>query len=621
MKSISKLYCKNLWTSIVTVILIIAAMVPLIAQAEINTTGTYFWISPTGNINQANGQNFTISINIQNAPATYAWNLILAFDNNTVHVVQATEGSWLSSVNTNTTFIKTAYATANKQGWTALGCSFYGNVVGGASGSGTLCTVKFNVLAAGKTSALDLQSTSLLSMNLVRTEYPNNDGFFAETTATVHDIEITSVVSNVSSPVNQGAKVKFTVTIHNGGTSAESGSVTVTANPNDTREPVVAIDGAQAFGPLAIGASTTVNVNWTTTAVAGQYYNIVSNASIGRTDDDPHDNMYIGPAFRVKCPDNIKIANVAPVNPLVHIAKTANVSVTVYNEGQNSETFDVKVYANSTNVATVHVAALAVNETRTVYGTWTPLVAGTLAIKANATLAPTPEKDTADNQMTGGTLLVVNDDIAVLSITAPLQPGAVTNVGFNVTVTVKNVGTDFARCNVYVWAVWVNQTGQFNQSRWPPTPNAGMIGWIQGVSLAPNETLTFKSIDPYTGMPCGDKTHTLWPPSPLPAGTPLKSGTLYYLYAVAVKLQNATDDNPSNNFASIASPVKATVPGDVDGSGKVIWVDLTKLGAAYGKDTTDPKWSSTYVHCDTDGSGKVNWVDLSNLGGNYGKSA
>ena len=70
MKLSSKSYSKSLWTSIVAMLLIISALVPLIAEAEINSTGTYFWVDPQENIVKSVSTLFSVDIMIENAPTT-----------------------------------------------------------------------------------------------------------------------------------------------------------------------------------------------------------------------------------------------------------------------------------------------------------------------------------------------------------------------------------------------------------------------------------------------------------------------------------------------------------------------------------------------------------------------
>jgi hypothetical protein len=60
------------------------------------------------------------------------------------------------------------------------------------------------------------------------------------------------------------------------------------------------------------------------------------------------------------------------------------------------------------------------------------------------------------------------------------------------------------------------------------------------------------------------------------------------------------------------------VRGDIDGSGKCDWTDISKFGAAYGSQEGNPNWNRD---ADIDGSGKVDWNDLNILGGDYGRTA
>jgi parallel beta-helix repeat protein len=83
-------------------------------------------------------------------------------------------------------------------------------------------------------------------------------------------------------------------------------------------------------------------------------------------------------------------------------------------------------------------------------------------------------------------------------------------------------------------------------------------------------------------------------------------------YAVPVPGETDTTDN-----TYIYGTIKITIPGDIDGNGKVTWEDLSDLGLAYGSMPGDRYWNP---NADIDSSGKVTWEDLSTLGLNYGKS-
>jgi len=134
---------KTLRTTIIALLIVSALMLPAIA--EINTTGTYFWISPTNNIYADASNNITISINVTNAPETFAWKLKLGFNATVLSLVDATEGNWLTNVNSSTFF---QYVDAG--GYLVIESTFTKNVPSGASGNGWLCDVEFHVDASGR---------------------------------------------------------------------------------------------------------------------------------------------------------------------------------------------------------------------------------------------------------------------------------------------------------------------------------------------------------------------------------------------------------------------------------------------------------------------------------------
>ncbi|MGQ9460263.1 MAG: CARDB domain-containing protein [Candidatus Bathyarchaeaceae archaeon] len=586
----SKIHRKSFCASIVAMLLITAVMVPIVsevAQAEINSTGTYFWVSPSANIFKSQSSKFNVTIMIEDAPETYAWEATLKFNNNTLGVMRIFEGPWLSTIG-NTAFFSTSLVVANKTGTLSFGCTLVGDVGAGATGDGELCKIEFHVETCG-TSPLDLQDTALLDMNLVRTDYPNNDGFFA--CAAVHDIEISSVTASASQ-VNQGTSVTVTVIVYNGGNYTESGSVKVTARPRDDREPVEQIDIVKSFTNLAKGGSTPLTFTWDTTNVAGEVYDIVANATITGSDDDPHDNVYIGPVVRVVCPHDIDVVDVKLLTPKVHVGYTASVNVTVMNEGANTESFNVTVYFGTTGV-TVSVLNLAADASKTVTASWQPNTPGQYSISAVVS-GVTGEKDTLDNPKADGTLIVIYDDVAVIGAT--LGPKL-----YNITITIKNNGTDMARFMVYVWADPTPEN-PFNKDEL-------LIGLVVGGALPSGANYTFIGLVPYGGIPYGGIA-TLYPPY-----TPLTPCATYGIFIVLQKLYD-NDDNPNNNIF-YAGTTKARLPGDINGDGSVTWKDLGSLGTAYGAGPTSPNWNP---QADINVDGSVTWMDLGKVGTNYGKS-
>jgi len=300
---------KTLTTTIIALLIVTAIMLPAIG--EINTTGTYFWISPTDNIYNVVSNNITISINIANAPETFAWGLKLEYNASALSLVSASNGTWLSSVN------HTFFDYVDKVGYVIIEESYDVPTVTGPSGNGWLCNVTFHVYTAGR-SKLNLYDTYLLDMDLKSTNYPNNDGFFYETSTfdCLDDVRVISVEVN-DTEAQQGEIVNITVVVHNEGNHTNSGEVTVEAVPHDPRQPTVSV-GTQAFPALTTCQNHVLVFPWNTLTAAGEVYTIVANATImGPADDDLHDNAYMGPEVIVVSEHDLKICDKTILTPEV----------------------------------------------------------------------------------------------------------------------------------------------------------------------------------------------------------------------------------------------------------------------------------------------------------------
>lgn len=109
---------------------------------------------------------------------------------------------------------------------------------------------------------------------------------------------------------------------------------------------------------------------------------------------------------------NITITDVAPSKTVVGEGLSLNVSVTVENQGDYAETFNVTTYANTTVINTFASITLASNDSTTLTFSWniTGYVKGNYIISAYATAVP-GETSLADNNFTDGrvTIAMVGD--------------------------------------------------------------------------------------------------------------------------------------------------------------------------------------------------------------------
>ena len=165
-------------------------------------------------------------------------------------------------------------------------------------------------------------------------------------------------------------------------------------------------------------------------------------------------------------------------------------------------------------------------------------------------------------------------DVAIINVTTSateVYPGRIVNI----TVVAKNEGTAFETFSVTVYY------------------NDMSVDTPKTVDLLPGEEATLDFSWNTTDV------------------TPAN----YNVTAKASAVEGETIADQADNTKSTSVKVKGI--GDVDGSGKVDWRDLSALGRAYGSEPEDPNWDP---EADFDANGKVDWRDLSTLGRNYGRS-
>jgi len=105
---------------------------------------------------------------------------------------------------------------------------------------------------------------------------------------------------------------------------------------------------------------------------------------------------------------DVAVTNVTPSRTLVHQGYSVSINVTVENQGDFTETFDVTAYANTTKIDSTSVTLAAGISTNLTF-TWKPWFfdKGNYTISAEASVVP-GELDTADNSLTDGTVQVTH---------------------------------------------------------------------------------------------------------------------------------------------------------------------------------------------------------------------
>lgn len=123
--------------------------------------------------------------------------------------------------------------------------------------------------------------------------------------------------------------------------------------------------------------------------------------------------------LEIRWHDDVAVTNVAPARTVVEHGKACQINVTLENQGDYIETFDVTVYANASAVGTYSGYTLASGASAILSFTWntSDFAYGSFVMSAEAAVVPY-ETDKTDNAYTGATVAVtvrgdVNGDLKV----------------------------------------------------------------------------------------------------------------------------------------------------------------------------------------------------------------
>ena len=300
--------------------------------------------------------------------------------------------------------------------------------VTGVDGSGTVVTIKFTVDDYG-TSVLDLNDTFLGEPLGEEISHGTGDGFFINNPVT-HDVAVIYVGTNVTAPIHPGQAVNITVVVENQGDFFETFAVAA-LNETDMAAP------AQEVTDLAPRKNKILYFIWDTTGVAGGTYTIKGMADTVTDETDTDDNIKEDgkvTIVHVQVHD-IAITSASAYPTTVEAGETVTISVTVKNEGTETETFfKLTVYYDDFAISTLGVMNLPPGVARTLTIPWFTygVTPSAYTIKAVADKVPN-EIDIDDNTYFDGTVTIIPPPIPKISIDPDSGP-----TGAKVTVNGSN---------------------------------------------------------------------------------------------------------------------------------------------------------------------------------------
>ena len=214
-------------------------------------------------------------------------------------------------------------------------------------------------------------------------------------TLAFHDVAVVEVVPSASS-VEKGQHVNINTVIQNEGTEPESFNVTAYYDS--------VLIGTLQICEFAPYSKETLTFIFNTSLVSIGKYTITVSISHLVKEADVTDNDFIDGIIKVelslpKVIHDIAIIDVKTSSNSLYVGESLYINVTITNIGNETETFYVDIYYNSTLIGTLHVESLEPREEKTLKITWDTegVMEGSYVISAYA--HPVEEEINEDNNL------------------------------------------------------------------------------------------------------------------------------------------------------------------------------------------------------------------------------
>lgn len=363
------------------------------------------------------GEAFTINLTVHSAENLYAWQANVSYDPDVLSFVNVTEGSFLDRQPEGTWGYFNFDVGYAQFGWTTQGMYV------GESGSGTLATLEFDVITTGEsrmkmeTDAIYIESTDKwVYPTFLRTQGspnppPNWKDLYPPEDFVTQDALFTNTI------VPPTADFSYSPAI-----PGIDQPITFDASPSTATAPSEIVEYLWDFGDGENASTNTPTIEHTFTE-GGSFtvtLTVIDNATASEltksvfdlTDDNMPPIWYElfsakEEIIQVAYQNDIAVTDVTISELEVTAGETISISVTVRNGGLESESFDVTVFFDTTEIDTKQVVGLGVGEEETVTFEWdtTEMALGSYQIKATASVVE-GETNTSNNEFVDGTVTV-----------------------------------------------------------------------------------------------------------------------------------------------------------------------------------------------------------------------
>jgi len=346
-------------------------------------------------------KNFTIEVKIANVTDFYGFDIQLSWNtsilNYTSHVVKVPVETYPDGVLHEPTF-----QVKNEINITAGTCWIAFSTLGDApsfNGSGTVFNMTFTVIDFGEC-AFNIYVSKLSDSSGQPINHTVENGYFSNL---FYDVAVLNVTPSTTIAFI-GEIVNITVTVLNNGTSRNE-NFNVTTYYNNT-----AID-TQTVSNLPPNTEETLTFYWNTSSAPPGDYTISANTTTVPDETNTENNEFQDGTITlvIEPIHDIAVTALTPLKTLVFKGYCLHVNVTVENQGNFAETFNITIYANNATINSTQIY-LAKGGVLTITFTWNTTDAveyEDYLLNATATQV-VGENDTSDNSIINGDVKVVH---------------------------------------------------------------------------------------------------------------------------------------------------------------------------------------------------------------------
>jgi hypothetical protein len=375
---------------------------------EVSAEDTVLSLQPQASRIVGSGVEFQVNLTIASVVDLYGWQVKLYYNPALLNGTALAEGPFLKNAGT-TYFLGTLNNSYSPtQGLVTMGCSLVGNV-SGVTGSEVLATITFRTKTLG--SCLLIPSETKLG---------NPAGGAISHIVLYGAVDVVPPVRNVAvegvtlarNEVGEGRTVEVTVVVADTGDKTENFTVNLYANGT--------LFGTLDVVNLIAGTQRSLSYIWNTTGLPlNSSYQVRAEATPVPDEADLSDNVYVDGFLKItQGKHDIAVTRIVPQYTTVFEGRKDNITVTVVNRGDFSETFNVTVYYDDFQLGNTVISNFPYGERRDIIFAWdTSGVHSNQSYTLRAVCSTVPgETNLQDNTLVDGSITIVPRPSRIIDI-------------------------------------------------------------------------------------------------------------------------------------------------------------------------------------------------------------